>query len=54
MLALYKEFITRTSLPGSPPLWLNPTITALIIRIAFWGPLYYNYNKEPLNGIGIY
>ena len=21
---------------------------ALIIRIRFWGPLYYNYNKEPL------
>ena len=19
----------------------------LIIRIGFWGPLYYNYNKEP-------
>ena len=22
-------------------------IGALIIRIGFWGPLYYNYNKEP-------
>ena len=22
-------------------------IGALIIRIEFWGPLYYNYNKEP-------
>ena len=21
---------------------------ALIIRIGFWGPLYYTYNKEPL------
>ena len=23
------------------------TIGALIIRLRFWGPLYYNYNKEP-------
>ena len=23
------------------------TIGALTIRIRFWGPLYYNYNKEP-------
>ena len=23
-------------------------IGALIIRIGFWGPLYYTYNKEPL------
>ena len=23
------------------------TIEALIIRIGFWGPLYYSYNKEP-------
>ena len=22
-------------------------IGALIIRIGLWGPLYYNYNKEP-------
>ena len=22
-------------------------IGALIIRIGFWGPLYYKYNKEP-------
>ena len=22
-------------------------IEALIIGIGFWGPLYYNYNKEP-------
>ena len=22
-------------------------VGALIIRIRFWGPLYYNYNKEP-------
>ena len=25
---------------------------ALVIRIGFWGPLYYNYNKEPHNSIG--
>ena len=24
---------------------------ALIIRIRFWGPLYYSYNKEPQNSI---
>ena len=30
------------------------TIGALIIRIGFWGPLYYNYNKEPQNSIGNY
>ena len=24
-------------------------VGALIIRIGFWGPLYYNYNKEPAN-----
>ena len=23
------------------------TIEASIIRIGFWDPLYYNYNKEP-------
>ena len=27
----------------SPP----DKIGALLIRIGFWGPLYYNYNKEP-------
>ena len=25
----------------------NNHVGALIIRIRFWGPLYYNYNKEP-------
>ena len=29
-------------------------IGALIIRIGFWGILYYNYHKEPQNNIGIY
>ena len=24
-------------------------IGALIIRVGFWGPLYYNYNKDPQN-----
>ena len=27
-------------------------IGALIIRIRCWGPLYYQYNKEPQNSIG--
>ena len=39
----------------SPPPSLNSdfNIVALIIRIGFWGPLYYNYNKEPTqNSIG--
>ena len=25
----------------------GPDIGALIIRIGFWGPFYYKYNKEP-------
>ena len=29
-------------------------IGALIIRIGFWGPLYYNHNKEHQNSIGNY
>ena len=29
-------------------------IGALIIRIGFWGPLYYNYKKEPQTSIGNY
>ena len=29
-------------------------VGALIIRIGFWGPLYYNYDKEPQNSIGNY
>ena len=29
------------------------TLGALIFSIGFWGPLYYNYNKEPTqNSIG--
>ena len=32
----------------------NPNIGALIIRTGFWGPLYYNHNKEPQNSIGNY
>ena len=30
-----------------PPKPKRATIGALIIRIGFWGPLYYDYNKEP-------
>ena len=26
----------------------------LIIRIGFWGPLYYSYNTKPPNSIGDY
>ena len=29
-------------------------VGAFIIRIRFWGILYYNYNKEPHNGIDNY
>ena len=29
-------------------------IRALIIRIGFWGPLYYTYKKEPRNSVGNY
>ena len=30
-------------------------IGALIIRMGFWGPLYYNYNREPpQNSVGNY
>ena len=29
-------------------------VGAFIIRIGFWGPLYYKYDKEPQNGIGNY
>ena len=28
---------------------LNPNIGALVIRVGFGGPLYYNHNKEPPN-----
>ena len=37
-------------LAGSIPATLTkqrPNIGALIIRIRFWGPLYYNFNQEP-------
>ena len=27
-------------------------IGALIIRIGFWGPIYYSYKKEPPKNIG--
>ena len=31
------------------------SIGALILRIGFWGPLYYSYNKDPpKNSIGNY
>ena len=33
----------------------EPSVVALIIRIGFWAPLYYNDNKEPPNySIGSY
>ena len=37
---------------ASTPKLLN--IGALIVRIGFWGPLYYNDNKEPPTCIGPY
>ena len=30
----------------------TPNVEALIIGIGFWGPLYYNCNKEPLKSYG--
>ena len=27
---------------------LNPNVVALTIRLGFWGPLYYNHTKGPL------
>ena len=46
--------LNHKPLPAGPkPSTPNPktdvatAIGALIIRIGFWGPLYYNYNKEP-------
>ena len=32
----------------------SSNIGASIIRIEFWGPLYYIYNKEPQNNMGNY
>ena len=32
--------------------WVN--IGTLMIRIGFWGPSYYNYNKDSQNNIGNY
>ena len=34
----------QQSLSGTLP---KPTIKASIIRIEFWGPLHYTYNKKP-------
>ena len=31
----------------STPWAIDTNIGALIIRIGFWGPLWYNQNKEP-------
>ena len=35
-------------------LYYRVTTGALIIKIGFWGPSYYTYNKEPQNSIGNY
>ena len=35
------------SQPHPAPSGDEPNIGALIIRIGFWGPLCYDYNKEP-------
>ena len=29
-------------------------VGALIVRIGFWGPVDYSYNKEPQNSVGNY
>ena len=29
-------------------------VGASIIRVGFWGPIYYNYNREPQDSIGNY
>ena len=48
---------------GQPLAWVGHTIRnmltgvkkgALIIGTRLWGPFYYNYSKEPPNGIGTY
>ena len=38
----------------TPQKGTNPTMGALIIRIEFWGQLYYKYSKGPPQCIGIY
>ena len=37
----------KAGTPTLEHLTLNPNVGALIIRIGFLGPFYYNYNKEP-------
>ena len=39
--------LIRSPQKGSIIGFYNVNIGALIIRIGFWGPLYYNCNKEP-------
>ena len=43
-------WLTSTVSAKAPSFWRalgGYNIGALIIRIGFWGPLYYNYGKEP-------
>ena len=37
----------RGPLKGSIRVFIGYIVGALIIRIEFWGPVYYNFNKEP-------
>ena len=51
-LTIQAGFDTRQNYLGKRT--LRGTIGASIVRIEFWGPLYYSYNKEPQNSIGSY
>ena len=48
-IALLVTLLTKSSDPSSTSLAAMSYCNtgALIIRIGFWGPLYYNYTKEP-------
>ena len=42
------SFCVHWTYTGDPkPNIQKPTMGASIIRIGFWGPVYYNYDKEP-------
>ena len=47
MVELSCETLRKTSTDDSGVLGFGSTIGAVIIRIGFWNPLYYDYNKEP-------
>ena len=50
MESLFTDYSVNSSAAPGPVVamsWSAVTIGALIIGIGFWGPLYYDYNKEP-------